>query len=406
MSVNELSRWEKRYLMLALLLDKLFKLKHKIPINQPAIVESYYGPEQLRVQAEKSTVDIKDLISMSRELLELIKFADLEDSRKQYLLKQIRAMETSARFLGGEEIPYITQVQKYFDISPIKIEEEELERAKSQLDNILPGRGTIQERMDRRRTQFKVPDDIIIPIVQICNEENHTRSESYIKIPLSQDIEIKLTSHQPWVAYNWFLGNQRSRIEFNTDISFQVQNLARIVAHEGFPGHHTERCLKEEFLYRNKGYIENSIVLTRAPEAVISEGIATIALEMIFQEKEFIEWVSEVLAPRINVELDIPFELEFYKVLKTLNYLNGNAAYLMYAENVPKEQVHTYIAKYRMKKKEEQDLKFILDPLWKPFIYNYTVGRQLVEDFIGHPPDIKRFIRLLTEQFTPSQLKK
>ena len=98
--------------------------------------------------------------------------------------------------------------------------------------------------------------------------------------------ELQLVADQPWNAYNWYLGGYKSLIEFNTDLPSRVVNVIDVMAHEGYPGHHTEHSLKELYLFRNKGYIEHSILLVRAPESVISEGIANAGEEIIFSPLE------------------------------------------------------------------------------------------------------------------------
>jgi hypothetical protein len=50
---------------------------------------------------------------------------------------------------------------------------------------------------------------------------------------------------------------------------------------------------------------------------------------------------------------------------------------------------------------------FISDPLWRPYIFTYSVGRQLLGAWLDQWAEVdrvQRFTRLLTEQFTPSQV--
>jgi hypothetical protein len=64
-----------------------------------------------------------------------------------------------------------------------------------------------------------------------------------------------------------------------------------MVCHEGYPGHHTDYVLKEQYLAR-RGYTEQTMYLTLVPQCVISEGIAMVAHELIFSEGEAERWIG------------------------------------------------------------------------------------------------------------------
>jgi hypothetical protein len=52
-------------------------------------------------------------------------------------------------------------------------------------------------------------------------------------------------------------------------------------------------------------------------------------------------------------------------------------------------------------------VRFIADPLWRPYIFTYSVGRQLLSawfDQVDNDDRLRRFRQLLTEQVTPSQI--
>ena len=59
-----------------------------------------------------------------------------------------------------------------------------------------------------------------------------------------------------------------------------------MVAHEGYPGHHTEGAWKEQVLVRERGQLEQTMTVLYAPSAVVAEGIAELARELIFDSDE------------------------------------------------------------------------------------------------------------------------
>ena len=77
----------------------------------------------------------------------------------------------------------------------------------------------------------------------------------------------------------------------------------RLVAHEGYPGHHTEHACKEARLAVELDRPEAAISLIHTPECLVSEGIAEVAVEQAWGER-WPEVAAELLEP-----LGIPFDV-------------------------------------------------------------------------------------------------
>lgn len=102
---------------------------------------------------------------------------------------------------------------------------------------------------------------------------------------MGEEVEIQLVCGQPWSAYNWYLGQGRSRIDFNTDLPLRAHGLMETLAHEAYPGHHTEGVLKEQ-LYLGRGYAEAAIAPLNTPANVVAEGIGDVGLRAIMDNRE------------------------------------------------------------------------------------------------------------------------
>ena len=126
--MEELQRWERLYLEIALHLDKYIE----------GFVDSYYGPPQLKQTIEAmEPLSIPKLESKCEELLAIIHELEFEESRKVYLLKQVHAMATSIKVLSGQQLGFLEEVNGYFDITPRRINDSELDRAITVLEILL-----------------------------------------------------------------------------------------------------------------------------------------------------------------------------------------------------------------------------------------------------------------------------
>jgi hypothetical protein len=56
----------------------------------------------------------------------------------------------------------------------------------------------------------------------------------------------------------------------------------------------------------------------------------------------------------------------------------------------------------RSRKRAEQSVRFVTDPVWRSYVSTYTAGHDLCRAFVDG--EAERFQRLLTEQLTPADL--
>ena len=180
-----------------------------------------------------------------------------------------------------------------------------------------------------------------------------------------------------------------------------------LLAHEGYPGHHTEHALKER-LYTEQGLGEHALQLINTPECVISEGIDTLAEKMLFDPNELVRFRRERVYPAAGISGDTEREVAIGTALRILRSVPGNAALLLHEEGRDPQEVVAYLQRYGLVAEGEarQRLRFIADPLWRAYIFTYHVGYELISGWLDQVPDERhgRFRTLLTEQVYPSQI--
>jgi hypothetical protein len=164
--------------------------------------------------------------------------------------------------------------------------------------------------------------------------------------------------------------------------------------------------LKEDALYRQKGYAEQAAMLLHSPAAVIAEGIATTAVEMIFPDGSHHEWNLEVAFPAAGIAVDQATAVNLRQIGETskqLRYVNGNAAILYHTGRLSREETIDYIQTYGLTTPDRaaKSFSFLSHPLFRSYVFTYSVGYDLIA---ATPDPAKTFLRLLTGQVLPSQL--
>lgn len=387
------------YLRLALSIDRHF----------PGYVDAYYGPAEIKTALEAADpLPVTDLRIMAQRLQAEVPPDD--PARAGYLGATLRAMNCSLDLIAGETENYLDEVQRIYDISPALVDEAVFEAAGRELDTVLPPGApgeSLADRLEHHRRLFEIDTAAALPLLDLARIETRSRTISHFKLPEDESVEVTLTSNQPWSAYNWYLGQGRSHIEFNTDLPLSTANLLGTFAHEGYPGHHTEAILKEQVLYYGKGYAEQSVMILHSPAAVIAEGIATTALEMIFSDGSHYDWNRDVLFPAAGLSgaaLEAADRLPaISEAMKKSRQVTGNAAILYHSGRLNREQTIDYIQTYNLTTpaRAEKSFSFLAHPLYRSYIFTYSEGYALID---RQQDKESVFQRLLSEQVLPSEL--
>ena len=373
----------------------------------PGFVDAYFGPPEIKAQALAGEApSLAALVERIATLRGQLAASDYPQRRKAYLGAQLTGMATSARGLSGEELPYREQVRGCFDIEPNFTPEEQFEDALERLDALLPGTGPLDARMAAWKKRFEVHSDVAFTMIARIADEARRRTAAFVELPAGEHVDFALVSDKPWSGYNWYLGERRSLVEINTDLPTRANVLPGLVCHEAYPGHHTEHALKEHALFEGKSWGEHAIQLINTPECVISEGIATLADEIIFGD-DLAPWMASNLFPLAHIDADPELLVQINEASRGLAALSGNAALLLHEQGKNPENVVRYLMRYglRSEKEARQSLRFLSDPLWRAYTFTYDAGRQLLGRWVHRGDKYARFRTLLEEQIYPSLIE-
>ena len=397
--------WIKEYIQLALRVDKAFRQIDDVPF-----VDYYYGPKDLMPIVEGGPeYSFNNLADVALTLVDSLASQDFESQRANFLERQVHAMEVLCRKLGNQK-PFIQEeLQRCLDIQPIWKPETEFEQALTLLDDALPGRGDLQNRYHTFLKQMTIlphQSELVLPLMQRILAEARHRTQQFVALPESEELDIHTVIDKSYGAANWYLGNYRSRLELNKGRPVNLFALLYQMCHEGYPGHHTEFVLKEKYLYHARGYTEQSVFFI-SPQLVVAEGIASLASEIIFTADEIAHWINEVA----NSELEISIgDVDLPKLIKALaaNMLDdlGSNLAIMFRNGHSDKEMMAYALAYTPHTKEQVSnlLKSLRSPLMQIYAFTYFQGKRLLHPLLQGNDRTQVFRRLLTEPVYPSLL--
>ena len=366
-------------------------------------VDSYIGPAALKDAAlADGPHDARALRDESLALLEDVPREGLEDDRVEWLLGQLRGIECVAVGLAGDDITWSDRVERCFGIRPRHVDEELFRASHEQLDDILPGAGDLSSRYNAWLDSVVVPNETLPRVVEALSTELRRRTGEIVELPAGERVDYETVTGQPWQAFNDYRGNLASLVQMNLDMPRTIVDVVTIVAHEAYPGHHTERACKEQLLYRDRSRLELSVMISSAPESVIAEGIATNALEEVLGDDGFgslLEVVGDLGFP-----IDPAVAEGILREERWSYEVAANAARMLHEDGITPKEAESYLREWGLDSAERaaKSVEFLMDPGSWTYMTAYTDGRRLCRSFMDRYPD--GFRRLLTEQLTVSSL--
>jgi hypothetical protein len=377
---------------------------------EEGVVDSYFGPQELRAEAVARQATPQQLVGDLAALRDRVNAAEIDAQRARWFDRQLVGLETIARKLGGEEIDYVTEVELCFDAPPTATPPEAYAEVRRRLDALLPPGASLHERLEARDNRMTIEPDRVLGLLEWVVGELRAQCAPVFSIPAGDSLELSVVTNEPWSAYNWYEGRKRSRIEFNTDMPTRAHSLVGILGHEAFPGHHLEHASKEQRLVNEQGRVEASIQLINTPEAYISEGLAEVGPKLLVDKDRWVELLLAI-CERAGIDITAEYaarEWEVGQAIRLLRGSGGDAALMLHAEGRSRDDVKEFLIDDALRTPEqaEKSFEFMTHPLWRTYTFCYAGGERLLTRWIeaadGITAQRQRFTRLLTEQLTPS----
>jgi hypothetical protein len=367
--------------------ERYLRLGLHVGRHVDGIVDAFFGPRELQeaVDAEPP-VEPRVLVAAADALLD-----ELADG---WLRDQVVGLRTYAGALAGESGSYADEVEGCYGVRPTYTDEAVVTAAHERLEELLPGDGSLAERFERWQDAIRVPTERIERTVAAVIEEARAQTRALVDLPDGEGVVTEIV--KPWLAFCEYLGDLRSRIAVNVDLPMSAIELLVLAMHETYPGHHAERCSKEQLLVRGRGLLEETLVLVPTPQSLVSEGIAKLAPSVLLEGDDGPALAA--ITRDAGIELDLAHALAVRRAREPLEWVEVNAALMLHDAGASEAEAHAYLRRWGLMTPEVADhvIRFLTEPTSRTYIITYPAGLELCRAYVAGEPE--RFRRLLTEQ--------
>jgi hypothetical protein len=360
------------------------------------VVDAYYGSPQLATAVDaEPLVEPKALARAAEELL-----AEVEDG---WLRDQVVGLRTYAGVLAGEAPSFAEETEGCYGVRPKFTDEAVFAAAHEELEELLPGNGSLAERRRRWDESMRVPADRIESTIAAVIDEARAQTRDLVELPAGEGVVVEIVRDKHWLAYCEYLGDLQSRIAVNVDLPMSGIELLVLTMHETYPGHHAERCVKEELLVRGRGNLEETIVLLPTPQSLVAEGIAGLAPHVLLDGDRGTAFAA--ILDDAGIEVDLGHALAVVRALEPCEKAQVNAALMLYDSEANESDARAYVERWGLETPEvaAHVIRFITEPTARTYICTYSAGRELCRSYVAG--EAERFRRLLSEQVRVRELQ-
>ncbi|HEX7322810.1 MAG TPA: DUF885 domain-containing protein [Mycobacterium sp.] len=390
----------REYLLLGLRFDRI----------EAGYVDAFTGDPALRQAVQNEPMPDPAELAREAQRLSSALPAGLDPVRADYLRAHLRALACAARKFTGADIGFVDEVRNYFDDTDIaKGDTDAYRQAHARLDEALGGAGPLADRMAAYRSATEIPPERLEGCIHAFSSALRDRVRIDYPLPDTETVTYQVVTDQPWSGFNYYLGDYHSRVAVNADLKQQMSNLPRLVAHESYPGHHTEHCRKEAGLVHRDGQAEQTIFCVNTPQCLMAEGLADLALHAAVGPR-WGGWAAEVYAD-LGLRFDGDRAETVAEASAALAGVRQDAALMLHDEHRDADDVVAYLQRWLLvdDARARQMLRFLSSPLWRAYTSTYVEGYRLLRGWLDDRPAgvglAERFGRLLDEPLIPSALR-
>ena len=382
-------------------------------VHDPVFVDAYFGPAAVRDEALTVTVPPDRIAGYAADLLATLDRIDpdrLEEAgrmRHTHLREMIRALNTRAGILAGEKLSFDAETEALYGVAATEDDTDWYGELHATLDARLPGDGDLSVRYRAFMDSYVIPSDRLEPVFAAAFAESRRRTVERLPLPAGERLEIGYTAGEPWEAFIRYLGDGTSLVRVNADLPVTIDRALAYACHEGYPGRHTMRTIRETALVRARGWIEHSVVTLASPLATVAEGAAVLGEEMIFSGHERAQFFEEVLFPLAGFEPEDAGLFDAVVTASTALNRTGNArvARKYLGGVLSREEACRHLRDVLLLDREAAEARLRLIEEFRAYPVALAEGYRIVRDYVGEGAGRwERFVHALTEPVLPGDL--
>lgn len=378
----------------------------------------FFGPEEWRTEAGKQKKPLGELKAQVDRLIAHMQAVQSPEEpsdaeRHAALMGRLISMRTRIDMLMGHfPESFEEELRLMYGVTVPRRDEAHFLELTSRLDKLVPGEGELAVRVERFRDQFRIPVDRLEPVMIAAMDECHKRTVGKLELPANEQAKLILVQNKPWVGFTLYKGNSISEILINKDVPVHIDRAIELGCHEAYPGHHVHATLIDAGLVRSRHWMEYTLITLYGPQAIIAEGVASYAEDLVFTPSERLHFEKTKLMPLAGLDASTLEAYNRYREIKhELNYARNEVARRYLYEGMSREEAVAWLRKFGLETEGTAIQRMNFIDAMRAYVVSYNYGKDLVGAYIkrmaGDDVDKRwaAYTSLITRPVIPSDLQ-
>ena len=368
----------REYLLLGLRFDRI----------EEGYVDSFTGDPHLSTPSPRAAPDPADLARQAQRLLSPSCPARAATTpRAAYVGAHLRALACAGRKFAGEEVGFVDEVRDYFDVRITKGDQDRYREAHANSTRCSAAAGRWPTGCRPIARAEEIPPERLERVhPRVLQRAARPRARH---VPAARDGKHHLRGRhrQAVVGFNYYHGDYRSTVAVNADLKQQMSNLPRLVAHESYPGHHTEHCRKEAGLVEGRAGRADDLP---GQHPAVPDGRGPGRPRALRRDRAGLgESGRRRSTPTSGCGSTVSGPRRSSEATAALADVRQDAALMLHDEHRDVDDVVGFLKRWLLVDDERarQMLRFLSSPLWRAYTSTYVEGYRLLRGWLDDAPD-------------------
>ena len=360
----------------------------EVGTHEKDFVDAYFGPPEWRIDAEAHPRNISELkaeadrIQSTVSAMDTIAQQPMERRRTAWLKANLASARSRLDMIGGARFRFRDEATRLFALTPELRPLESYDRVLEPIEGLLPGSGTLAERVEAFRNRYVIPSHRLDAVMDAAIAECRRRTLAHLQLPANEHFKMEFVTRQSWGAYNWYQGGNQSLIQVNIDLPIFIDSAVQLGCHEGYPGHHVQGIYNER-QYRERGLIEFSVAPLYGPTSALNEGGADFGVDLAFPGDERVRFEATALYPLAGLDPSTaPVYGALRKALRDLSGARLTIAALYLDGEIDRVRAVELTQRYQLISRARADRNLAFTERYRSYVINYSTGKDLISAYV------------------------
>jgi hypothetical protein len=315
------------------------------------------------------------------------------------LARQVEAIAARADTFAGAKLTFEQEAKIYFGLdiylnALLRANQPDFRPIHSKLAYLLPGDRPLAERYAAFDEKFFISREKLPAVFEAALKGCREQTRAYLKLPANESVTVSYAHDRPWSGFSHYQGNSHSLIEINADFAFTPDRVLQLACHEGYPGHHAVNAIQDAQFVKTSHLWEWMVQPTFSPQSLVSEGLATYAVQLAFPGDERMRFERDTLFPLAG--LDASQAARYHDVSRLIDQLDGILPILA-AEYLDGKlewaRAAAILEDQALMAHSEETLKYWNE--FRSYVLTYTAGKDLIASRVNG--DWKKYEALILD---------